>query len=96
MSIITLLNFIITFDSVIDIFRYENLTMRYAEIVCGCENLNFHLKMFDIFKNFVQNIDCEYTLEPPRRDGSKSTNNLCFGSKIKKIGIPLQTPFSSL
>ena len=23
-----------------------------------------------------------------------STHNLCFGAKIRKIGIPLQTPFS--
>ena len=41
--------------------------------------------MFDIFLIFAQNIDCGYTLEPPR-------HNLCFGAKIRKIGIPLQTP----
>ena len=34
---------------------------------------------------FVQNIDCGYMLEP-------STHNLGFGSKIRKIGIPLHTP----
>ena len=55
----------------------------------------FQLKDFDIFLIFAQNIDCGYTLEPPRRGGSKllmSTHNLCFGAKIRKIGIPLQTP----
>ena len=26
----------------------------------------FQLKIFDIFLIFAQNIDCEYTLEPPR------------------------------
>ena len=31
---------------------------------------NFQRKMFDIFLIFAQNIDCEYTLEPPRRGGS--------------------------
>ena len=37
---------------------------------------------FDIFLIFAQNIDCGYNLEPP----------LCFGAKIRKIGIPLRTP----
>ena len=35
-----------------------------------CENENFHWKIFDIFLIFAQNIDCGYTLEPPRRGGS--------------------------
>ena len=30
---------------------------------------NFQLKNFDIFLIFAQNIDCGYTLEPPRRGG---------------------------
>ena len=28
------------------------------------------MKNIDIFHIFVQNIDCGYSLEPPRRDGS--------------------------
>ena len=47
----------------------------------------------DIFYFFVQNIDCEYTLEPPRRGGSNQYPQSMFWSKIRKIGIPLQTPF---
>ena len=31
---------------------------------------NFQLKNIDIFLIFAQNIDCGYTLEPPRRGGS--------------------------
>ena len=31
---------------------------------------NFQRKIFDIFLIFTQNIDCGYTLEPPRRGGS--------------------------
>ena len=31
---------------------------------------------------FAQNIDCGYTLEPPRCE--TSTHNLCFGAKIRK------------
>ena len=30
----------------------------------------FKWKILDIFLNFAQNIDCKYTLEPPRRGGS--------------------------
>ena len=48
----------------------------------------------DNFLIFAQNIDCGYTLEPPRRGEAvlTSTHNLCFGAKIRKIGIPLHTP----
>ena len=69
--------------------------------------------MFDIFSFFfffAQNIDCGYTLEPPRkhrlwvlvRTASQnrlgeavltSTHNLCFGGKIRKIGIPYNPHF---
>ena len=31
---------------------------------------NFRWIFFNIFLIFAQNIDCGYTLEPPRRDGS--------------------------
>ena len=31
---------------------------------------NFQIKNSDIFHISAQNIDCEYSLEPPRRDGS--------------------------
>ena len=50
------------------------------------------------FLIFAQNIDCGYTLEPPCRGGSiaeavltSTHNNLCFGAKLRKIGIPLHT-----
>ena len=51
--------------------------------------------IFYIFLIFAQNIDCRYTLEPPRRGGSKfltSTHNLCFEQKIRKIGLPVHIP----
>ena len=75
------------------------MPMQYTETIFGCKNENFHWKNVDIFLIFTQNIDCGYTLEPPRRGGSveavlTSTHNLCFGAKIRKIGIPLQTPVS--
>ena len=45
---------------------------------------NFQLKKFDIFLIFAQNIDCGYTLEPPRRGGSNEYPQSMFWSKNKK------------
>ena len=64
--------------------------MQYTEIFKVLKNENFQKKKFDIFLIFAQNIDCRYTLE--REAVLTSTHNLCFGAKIRKIGIPLQTP----
>ena len=45
---------------------------------------NFHWQMFDIFLIFAQNIDCGYTLKPPRRGGSNENPLSMFLSKNKK------------
>ena len=45
---------------------------------------NFQLINFDIFLIFAQNIDCGYTLEPPRRGGSNEYPQSMFWSKNKK------------
>ena len=58
----------------------------------------FQIKNSDIFYISAQNIDCGYSLEPPRRCGSNeyqqsmffeavltSTHNLCFWAEIRKI-----------
>ena len=45
---------------------------------------NFQLKMFDITLIFAQNIDCGYTLEPPRQGGSNKYPQSMFWSKNKK------------
>ena len=42
------------------------------------------MKNFDIFLIFAQNIDCGYTLEPPRRGGSNEYPQSMFWSKTKK------------
>ena len=44
---------------------------------------NFQTKIFDIFLIFAQNIDCGYTLEPPRRGGSNEYPQSMFWSKNK-------------
>ena len=46
------------------------MPMQNTEIFKVVEYENFPLKNFDIFLIFAQNIDCGYTLEPPRRGGS--------------------------
>ena len=39
---------------------------------------NFQIKNSDILLISAQNIDCGYSLEPPRRGGSNKYHNLCF------------------
>ena len=72
--------------------HYENMPMQHKEIFKVVKNENFKLKNFDIFLNFAENIDCEYTLEPPRRGGSNEYPQSMFWSKNKKNSKPLQTP----
>ena len=38
----------------------------------------FSDKKTDVFHTFSQNVDCEYSLEPPLRGGSNEYHNLCF------------------
>ena len=49
---------------------------------------NFQRKSFDIFllllQNMLQNIDCGYSLEPPRRGGSNVYPQSMFWSKKEK------------
>ena len=66
--------------------------MQYTENVLVVKNENFHWKNVDIFLIFAQNIDCGYTLEPPRQGSSNEYPQSMFWSKNKKIDIPLQTP----
>ena len=40
--------------------------------------------VYIIFLISVQNIDCGYSLEPPRRGGSNECHNLCFEQKYEK------------
>ena len=60
------------------------MPMQYTEIFEVVKNENFQLKNFVIFLIFAQNIDCGYTLEPPRRGGSKEYPQSMFWSKNKK------------
>ena len=48
------------------------------------KNENLQQNSFDIFLIFAQNIDCGYTLGPPRRGGSNEYPQSMFWSKNKK------------
>ena len=58
--------------------------MQYTKFFKVVKNENFQNKNFDIFLIFAQNIDCGYTLEPPRRGGSNEYPQSMFWSKNKK------------
>ena len=47
----------------------------------------------NIFNTFIQNIDCGYTLEPPRQGDSNKYPQPIFLSKNKKEGYPWILPF---
>ena len=55
-----------------DILRilYENTPMQNTVNFGAVKIENFQMKTFDIFLIFAQNIDCGYTLVPPRRGAS--------------------------
>ena len=61
---------------------YENLPMQYTAIFKVVKSENFQYTFCFIFLIFAQNAEAVLT----------GTHNLCFGAKIRKIGIPLHTP----
>ena len=66
-----------------------------TEPVEPCYSIGVFLKNFDIFLIFAQNIDCGYTLEPPRRGGSNEYPQSMFWSKSKKnMYIPAYPSFA--
>ena len=59
---------------------------KYAEIFIT-KNENFQIKNSDIFHISAQNIDCRYSLEPPRRGGSNEYPQSMFLSRNKKNNV---------
>ena len=51
------------------------------------KNENFQIKNSDIFHISAQNIDCGYSLEPPRRGGSNEYPQSMFLSRNKKSNV---------
>ena len=61
------------------LFKYiENFTTK---------NENFQIKNSDIFHSSAQNIDCGYSLEPPRRGGSNEYPQSMFLSRNKTNNV---------
>ena len=60
------------------------MSLQYTEIFKVVKNEKFQQKFLDNFLIFAQNIDCGYTLEPPRRGGSNEYPQSMFWSKNKK------------
>ena len=52
--------------------------------------------VYIIFLFLLKNIDCGYSLEPPRRGGSNEYHNLCFEQKYEKYQSFLSENFQFL
>ena len=65
--------------------HYENMPIQYILKILPPKNENFQIKFFDIFHISTQNIDCGYSLEPPRRGGSNEYPQSMFWAEIRKI-----------
>ena len=65
--------------------HYENMPIQCSESLFQLSKLKISLEKFDIFNIYSHNIDCGYTLEPPRCGGSNEyPQSMCFGSNIRK------------
>ena len=72
--------------------HYENTPMQYTKNFLVVKMKNFTGKNLIFFLIFAQNIDCGYTLEPPRRGGSNEYPQSIFWSKNKKKKIYPRIP----
>ena len=64
--------------------HYENKPIQIYWKFYHQKNESFQMKNSNFFHISAQNIDCGYSLEPPRRGDEAvltSTHNLCFGQK---------------
>ena len=64
--------------------HYENLSMQYIYIMRYVSKAKIEISLEFFYINFAQNIDCGYTLEPPRRGGSNEYPQSMFWNKNKK------------
>ena len=68
----------------LEIHHYENTPFQIYWKYCNQKG-KFSDKKSDIFHISAQNIDCGYSLEPPRRGGSNEYPQSMLFSKIRKI-----------
>ena len=65
-------------------FHYENTPIQMYRKFHIQKNENFQIKKNDIFHISAQNIDCGYSLEPPRRGGSNEYPQSMFWAEIRE------------
>ena len=58
--------------------HYENTPIQIYRKISPPKSENFQIKNSENFHISAQNIDCGYSLEPPRRGGSNEYDNICF------------------
>ena len=75
--------------------HYENTPIQiYWKFHHQKKNENFPIKTSDIFHISAQNIDCGYSLEPPRRGGSNEyPQSLFLGRNKKNYVYPCKPQF---
>ena len=78
--------------------HYENTPIHiYWKFYNQKKKENFQIKNSDIFHISAQNIDCGYSLEPPRRGGSNEYPQSVFSSRNKKNNVyPCKLQFSCI
>ena len=78
--------FVKMFEKPDSFFHYITKTslFKYTDILPPKKKWNFSYKKIDIFRISAQNIDCGYSLEPPRRGGSNEYPQSMFLSRNKK------------
>ena len=65
--------------------HYENTPIQIYWKFYNPKKGNFQSKNVNIFLISAQNIDCRYSLEPPRRGGSNEYPQSMFWAEIRKI-----------
>ena len=78
-------------------FYYPLRKHAYSNIlnILPPKNEKFQVKKSDIFQDSAQNIDCGYSLEPPRRGGSNEHPQSMFWAEIRKImNTPVNPSFT--
>ena len=77
--------------NVLDFYLHDASLRKHAYTyilkILPSKNENFLIKNSDIFQISAQNIDCGYSLEPPRRGGSKEYPQSMYLSRNKKNNV---------
>ena len=75
--------FLFSKDLFLEGSHYEPRLFKYKDNFIS-KTENFQIKNSDVIYISAQNIDCEYSLEPPRRGGSNEYLQFMFWAKIRK------------